>query len=231
MGFQQPELPYALGALDPFLSELQMSYHYGKHHAAYFKNLNALVEGKPEAELPLRELVTRAEGGVLNNAAQAWNHSFFWDCMSPSGGGGQPSGDLATAIDNIDHQILAPHRHYGPRFEFQGFVSTLDGHCGNDFRQRNPMATFGARDQGLKLRGGLQIAAVEQSCERADQIALVREDPVLYPSLWIVREHAELERGGSNVESESLIRHGFGCVVLQGKGKNGLSAGRSPTRG
>ncbi|MHC4180685.1 MAG: superoxide dismutase [Planctomycetota bacterium] len=102
MSFQQPELPYPLGALDPFLSESQMSYHYGKHHAAYFKNLNALlegkVEGKPEAELPLRELVTRAEGGVFNNAAQAWNHSFFWDCMSPSAGGGQPADDLATAI-------------------------------------------------------------------------------------------------------------------------------------
>jgi Fe-Mn family superoxide dismutase len=98
MSFQQPELPYAMGALEPFISELQMSYHYGKHHAAYFKNLNALVEGKPAAGLPLRQVVVEAEGGVLNNAAQAWNHSFFWNCMSPSGGGGQPTGDLLTAL-------------------------------------------------------------------------------------------------------------------------------------
>jgi Fe-Mn family superoxide dismutase len=97
MSFQQPELPYALGALQPFLSELQMSYHYGKHHAAYFKNLNALVEGKPQAQLPLRQLVVEADGAVFNNAAQAWNHSFFWDCMSPAGGG-QPTGDLLAAI-------------------------------------------------------------------------------------------------------------------------------------
>ncbi len=97
MSFQQPELAYAIGALEPFLSESQMSYHYGKHHAAYFKNLNALVEGKPEGELPLRQLVVESEGGVLNNAAQAWNHSFFFNCMSPSGGG-WPIDDLATAI-------------------------------------------------------------------------------------------------------------------------------------
>ena len=97
MSFQQPELPYGIGALEPFLSELQMSYHPGKHHAAYFKNLNALVEGKPEGELPLRRVVVESEGGVFNNAAQAWNHSFFWNCMSASGGG-RPSGDLATAM-------------------------------------------------------------------------------------------------------------------------------------
>lgn len=98
MSFQQPELPYAIGALKPFLSEEQMTYHYGKHHAAYFKNLNGLVEGKPEAQMPLREVVIKCTGPVFNNAGQAWNHSFFWNCMSPSGGG-KPKGDLATAID------------------------------------------------------------------------------------------------------------------------------------
>ncbi len=98
MSFQQPELPYALTALQPFLSEEQMSFHYGKHHAAYFKNLNGLVEGKPEANVPLRDLVIQATGPVFNNAAQAWNHTFFWQCMKP-GGGGRPTGALAAAID------------------------------------------------------------------------------------------------------------------------------------
>lgn len=98
MSFQQPELPYALDALAPFLSEEQMSFHYGKHHAAYFKNLNGLVEGKPEADLSLKDLVVKSDGGVFNNAAQAWNHSFFWQCLSPSGGGA-PSGDLSARID------------------------------------------------------------------------------------------------------------------------------------
>jgi Fe-Mn family superoxide dismutase len=98
MSFKQPELPYGLTALAPFLSEEQMSYHYGKHHAAYFTNLNGLVEGKPEADLPLREVMVQAQGPVFNNSAQAWNHSFFWHCMAP-GGGGAPTGEIAKLID------------------------------------------------------------------------------------------------------------------------------------
>lgn len=97
MPFQQPPLPFGMKALKAFLSEEQLTYHYGKHHAAYFKNLNALVEGKPEAGMSLRELVVRSTGPVFNNAAQAWNHSFYWDCLSPEGGG-EPKGDLAAAI-------------------------------------------------------------------------------------------------------------------------------------
>lgn len=98
VSFQQPPLPYALDALRPFLGEEQMSYHYGKHHAAYFKKLNTLVEGKPEAALPLRTVVIQSAGPVFNNAAQGWNHSFFWNCLSPSGGG-LPKGDLLRAIE------------------------------------------------------------------------------------------------------------------------------------
>ena len=97
MGFKQPELPYGLDALQPFLSKEQMTYHYGKHHAAYFAKLNGLLEGKPEANLSLREVVIQSSGPVFNNAAQAWNHTFFWNCMMPKGGG-DPKGKLAEAI-------------------------------------------------------------------------------------------------------------------------------------
>ena len=97
MPFEQPPLPFAMDAMKPFLSHDQLFYHYSKHHAAYFKNLNALVEGKPEASLPLREVVVQSTGPIFNNAAQAWNHSFYWNCMTPQGGG-QPQGDLAAAI-------------------------------------------------------------------------------------------------------------------------------------
>ena len=97
MPFQQPPLPFAMTAMKPFLSEEQLTYHYGKHHAAYFKNLNALVEGKPEASMPLRELVIQSAGPIFNNAAQAWNHSFYWDCMTPKGLG-EPKGNLAAAL-------------------------------------------------------------------------------------------------------------------------------------
>jgi superoxide dismutase, Fe-Mn family len=97
MPFQQPPLPFAMDLMKPFLSKEQLMYHYGKHHAAYFKNLNALVEGKPEAGMSLREVVVTSTGPMFNNAAQAWNHSFYWDCMLPNGGG-VPKGNLAAAI-------------------------------------------------------------------------------------------------------------------------------------
>jgi Fe-Mn family superoxide dismutase len=97
MPFQQPPLPFARDAMKPFLSEEQIHYHYDKHHAAYFKNLNALVEGKPEAAMPLTEVIVQSTGGLFNNAAQAWNHSFYWAGMKP-GGGGNPTGDLAAAL-------------------------------------------------------------------------------------------------------------------------------------
>ncbi len=99
MSFKQPPLPYGLDDLQPFLHKEQMDYHYNKHQAAYFKNLNALVEGKPEANEPITDIIVAAPaGGLFNNAAQAWNHSFFWDCMSPTGGG-DPKGDVLKAID------------------------------------------------------------------------------------------------------------------------------------
>ena len=99
MTHKQPELPYDLKALDPFVSEEQMDYHYNKHHATYFKKLNGLVDGKPESEQDLRDVVIGSTGGVFNNAAQAWNHTFFWDCMTPSGGGGKPPADVLAAIE------------------------------------------------------------------------------------------------------------------------------------
>ncbi|MEM8727682.1 MAG: superoxide dismutase [Chlamydiota bacterium] len=98
MTFKQPRLPYDLKGLAPFVSEEQMDYHYNKHHAAYFKKLNGLIEGKPEEGQDLETVVKNASGGVFNNAAQAWNHTFFWDCMSPNGGG-KPTGKLLEAIE------------------------------------------------------------------------------------------------------------------------------------
>jgi Fe-Mn family superoxide dismutase len=98
MAFTLPDLPYAKGALAPFLSEETLEYHYGKHHNAYVTNLNGLVEGTDLAGKSLEDIILAAEGGVFNNAAQVWNHSFYWKCMKP-GGGAEPGGELAKAID------------------------------------------------------------------------------------------------------------------------------------
>ena len=98
MAFELPPLPYEKNALAPHLTAETLEYHHGKHHNAYVVNLNKLLDGKPEAEKTLEEIILSSDGGVFNNAAQIWNHTFYWHCMKPQGGG-LPSGDLAAAID------------------------------------------------------------------------------------------------------------------------------------
>jgi Fe-Mn family superoxide dismutase len=98
VNFELPPLPYAKDALAPHMSAETLDFHYGKHHAAYMNNLKAALEGKPEASKSLEEIIKESSGAVFNNAAQVWNHTFFWNGMKP-GGGGKPTGELAAAID------------------------------------------------------------------------------------------------------------------------------------
>ena len=93
-----PELPYAMDALAPHISKETLEYHYGKHHAAYVTNLNNLVKGTEFESSSLEDIVKKSTGGVFNNAAQIWNHTFYWHCLSPNGGGA-PTGKLADAIN------------------------------------------------------------------------------------------------------------------------------------
>ncbi|BDD92958.1 superoxide dismutase [Fe] [Pandoraea sp. XJJ-1] len=98
MEHKLPELPYAIDALAPTISKETMEYHYGKHHQAYVTNLNNLIKGTEFESASLEDIIKKSSGGVFNNAAQVWNHTFFWNTLSPKGGGA-PSGDLAKAID------------------------------------------------------------------------------------------------------------------------------------
>ena len=98
MSFELPPLPYAQDALEPHISAETLEYHYGKHHNTYVTNLNKLTEGTDNAGKSLEEIIKTASGGLFNNAAQVWNHTFYWNCLSPTGGGA-PTGALATAID------------------------------------------------------------------------------------------------------------------------------------
>ena len=93
-----PSLPYAMDALAPQYSQETLEYHYGKHHNAYVTNLNNLQKGTEFESMTLEEIVKKSSGGVYNNAAQVWNHTFFWNCMKPAGGG-EPNGALADAIN------------------------------------------------------------------------------------------------------------------------------------
>jgi Fe-Mn family superoxide dismutase len=98
MAFTLPPLPYDKKALAPHISEETLEYHHGKHHKAYVDNLNKLLDGKPEASKSLEDVIMSSDGGVYNNAAQIWNHTFYWSSMKPNGGG-QPTGDLLAAIN------------------------------------------------------------------------------------------------------------------------------------
>ena len=98
MTFTLPELPYARNELEPHISAETIEYHYGKHHNTYVTNLNKLTEGTEYQNKTLEEVVKTSQGGMFNNAAQVWNHSFYWNCLSPQGGGA-PTGVLAAAID------------------------------------------------------------------------------------------------------------------------------------
>jgi superoxide dismutase, Fe-Mn family len=97
MEHKLPELPYAKDALAPTISAETLEYHYGKHHKTYVDNLNKLIPGTEFEKSSLEEIVKKASGGIFNNAAQIWNHTFYWNCLSPNGGG-EPSGDVSSAI-------------------------------------------------------------------------------------------------------------------------------------
>ena len=98
MSFTLPQLPYAMDALMPHISKETLEYHYGKHHAAYVANLNKLVADTAFATMSLEEIIKKSSGGMFNNAAQVWNHTFYWHCLSPNGGD-EPTGALATAVN------------------------------------------------------------------------------------------------------------------------------------
>ena len=99
MEHKLPELPYQNTGLEPHISSETLEYHYGKHHAAYVNNLNNLIQGTEFETLSLEEIVVKSSGGIFNNAAQVWNHTFYWNCLSPQGGG-EPSGSLGEAIQS-----------------------------------------------------------------------------------------------------------------------------------
>ncbi|MFK7965715.1 MAG: Fe-Mn family superoxide dismutase [Burkholderiaceae bacterium] len=99
MEHKLPDLPYAMDALAPHISKETLEFHYGKHHQTYVTKLNDAIKGTDYESMSLEDIVKKSDGGVFNNAAQIWNHTFYWHCLSPNGGG-DPSGKLADAINS-----------------------------------------------------------------------------------------------------------------------------------
>lgn len=98
MTIELPPLPYAMDALQPAISKETLEYHYGKHHKAYVDNLNKLLPGSGLENLSLEEIIKKSNGSIFNNAAQVWNHTFYWNCMTPKSSN-EPKGALANAIN------------------------------------------------------------------------------------------------------------------------------------
>jgi Fe-Mn family superoxide dismutase len=121
MTHQLPPLPYDLKALTPHLSAETLEFHHDKHHAAYVTNLNNLIPNTEFADLPLEEIVKKSSGAIFNNAAQVWNHTFYWNCLAPRGGG-EPRGAVADAIKKA----------FGGFAQFkEGFTKTAVGTFGS----------------------------------------------------------------------------------------------------
>jgi Fe-Mn family superoxide dismutase len=99
-----PELPYPKNGLEPHISAETLEYHYGKHHATYIKKLNEQIVGSKFENASLEEIIRNASGGIFNNGAQVWNHTFYWNCMIPNGGG-EPEGKLRDAINDAFNSI------------------------------------------------------------------------------------------------------------------------------
>src|ERR1700722_12435396 len=114
MAIELPPLPYEKNALEPHISAETLEYHYGKHHQAYVTNLNNLVKGTEFENMVLEEIIKKSSGGIFNNAAQVWNHTFYWNCLSPKGGK-EPTGKLLDLIV----------KHFGSFAEFKEKFSDL----------------------------------------------------------------------------------------------------------
>lgn len=148
MSFEEPELPYAVDALAPYISEKTLSFHFGKHHKGYANKLRAAVKDTPQEENTLEELIMTADGKVFNCAAQTWNHSFYWNSMSPDAGG-TPEGPIKDAIV----------KSFGSFANFKAdFSASAGGHFGSGWawlvQDGDELKIVDTHDAGNPLRDG-----------------------------------------------------------------------------
>ena len=189
MEHKLPELPYAQNALSPHVSAETVQYHYGKHHATYVANLNRLIPGTEFADLPLEEIVRKAPPGpIFNNAAQVWNHTFYWNCLSPQGGG-EPSGAVADAIKNG----------FGSFAQFkEKFVAAATGLFGSGWAWlvRNPDGSLGIEstsNAATPLRDGKTPLLTCDVWEHAYYIDYRNARPAYVDAFWRIIDWRAVE--------------------------------------
>ena len=174
-----PPLPFARDALEPVISAETIDYHYGKHHQAYVTNLNKLIAGTEFADASLEDIVMQSDGGMFNNAAQVWNHTFYWSGLSPDGGG-QPVGALAAAIDNA----------FGSFAEFrEAFVKSAVGNFGSGWTWLvkdgdGSVAIVNTSNAATPLRDGKQPLLTIDVWEHAYYIDYRNARPQYLDEIW-----------------------------------------------
>ncbi len=180
MEHKLPELPFAREALEPHISAETLQYHHGKHHAAYVANLNKLIPGTEFEDLPLEEIVKKAPaGGIFNNAAQVWNHTFYWNCLTPDGGG-EPGGALADAI----RQQFGSFEEFRQRFSTSAATNFGSGWT---WLVKNPDGSLGVvntSNAGCPLTEGSTPLLTIDIWEHAYYIDYRNERPRYIESFW-----------------------------------------------
>jgi Fe-Mn family superoxide dismutase len=179
MAHELPALPYAQDALEPVISAETIDYHYGKHHQAYVTNLNNLVPGTDFEDAPLEDIVMNSDGGLFNNAAQVWNHTFYWNGLSPNGGG-EPTGALADAINVA----------FGSFEDFKdAFIKSAVGNFGSGWtwlvkNEDGTLEIFNTDDADTPLRHGKKPLLTVDVWEHAYYIDYRNARPKYLEEIW-----------------------------------------------
>ena len=189
MAIELPELPYAKDALAPHISPETLDFHYGAHHATYVKNLNNLIRDTEFAGASLEDIVSKATGGIFNNAAQVWNHTFYWNSLSPDGGG-EPTGKAKEAID----QTFGSFAKF--KEEFSSKAATLFG-SGWCWLVRNPDGSISieqTQNAGTPLTEGKHPLLTCDVWEHAYYIDYRNARPKYLEAFWNLVNWSFLER-------------------------------------
>ena len=179
MEHKLPELPYDKNALEPHISAETLEYHHGKHHATYVEKLNELIKGTAHEKQPLVEIVMTAEDGIFNNAAQHWNHSFFWQCLSPKGGG-EPTGEIAERIT----QQWGTFTKFKEEFSTEATEEFGSGWIWLMINKENKLQIMTAPDAETPMAAGMKAVLTLDVWEHAYYIDYRNERPEFIEAFW-----------------------------------------------
>lgn len=177
--FELPALPYEMDALAPYISKETLEYHYGKHHKAYVDNLNKLIKDTEFEKLSLEDIIKKSDGGIFNNAAQIWNHTFYWHCLTPKSPE-KPNGKLAEAID----ATFGSFEDFKKAFTESGTKLFGSGWTWLAKNQQGEIEIINESNAGLPLKSGKKALLTCDVWEHAYYIDYRNARPKYLESFW-----------------------------------------------